>query len=409
MNDDLEMNLDTQRRRLRELDELVSATLSDSDSSVPSTHYPRDQSYGELTAFNDALRSEREWTERDVHALLIDDDLASWRAKSRIEWTVSDYLVVGAVGVVGFMFAWFDSAIDAGVRNRLKNMSGLPMVKNWEGAGKRLPVDYMGTGFGGRGHRVKSAGHDLARPLEAIRQVVDGEFRGVRWHEGRRIDVVVNDGFTADLNVQEAALRLVQHLMADVITPMSLPIPGMSFLAESDSTVLREFALHAYGGLRAGEGWNVRSGLVLPVSGTVATDVLIRTYVHCAARDELGTLVLDARYERKLHELLLAAHGLVSAISLGKMTAQIAANYFTGNYLRAFHPAQIRHANLPSLVRTGMCAAVVVGDLKASQNGRDVPSWHELVESTESREDDLIRRFEASSTAFEVESSGVGP
>lgn len=397
-NDDIELNLDTQSRRLDELDELVNAALNDAGPTANVQAAAHHQTYDELTTFNKDLRLQKRWHEVDLDDALTETQREAWElwlTKHRLSWRSSDYLAVGAAGLVGLLCSWFDSTIDSAVRERLRALTDSSAVQGWETAGKRLPIDYMGPGFGGRAHRVKSAGHDLARPIEAIRQVMDGEFRGIRWHNGRAIPVDVDGAFLDDLSLADAALRLGQHLLADVITPMSLPIPGMSLLYESDNHVIRDFALHAYSGLGQGSGWNVRSGIATPTMTVIATEVIIRTYVHAEAFTQTGSADLDWPQKRRRSELLLAAHSLVSAISLGKVAAQIAARSMSGDYLRAVHPSNIRHANIPALLRTGTLAATVVHDAQRAAKIPSARSWDELVVATaQPWQLDLVSRYE---------------
>ena len=398
MNDeDIARNLDTQARRLADLAAVIGAALDDDEMPIDLADSPHHQSYSELTVYNDALRNERDWDEVDLDAALTADQRAAWelwQTKHRLDWRSSDYLAVGAAGLVGLLCTWFDASIDGAVRDRLMKLTETSLVQGWEAAGKRLPIDYMGPGFGGRAHRVKSAGHDLARPVEAIRQVMEGEFRGVRWQDGAATRVV-SGGYRQSIPATEAALRLGQHLLADVVTPMSLPIPGMSLLRESKSKALSDFALHSYSGLGQGTGWNVRSGLVTPSMTVAVTEVIIRTYVHAEAYQRTGTAELDWPQQRRRTELLLAAHGLVSAISLGKVSAQIAAHGAAGNYLRAAHPSHIRHANIPALLRTGTLAASVVTDAYRASRIPSARSWDELVVATaQPWQLDLVRGFE---------------
>ncbi|WP_257890413.1 hypothetical protein [Rhodococcus sp. USK10] len=287
-----------------------------------------------------------------------------------------------AVGVVGMMCTWFDASIDSSIRDRLTLLKSSGIVSGWEKAGKRLPIDYMGPGFGGRAHRIKSAGHDLARPIEAIKQIMAGEFSGTAGHTGVASRVVVGDKFQDVDSASEAALRLAQHLLADVITPMSLPLPGMSFLYESDSKALRDFALHAYNGLSAGSGWNVRNGIALPAMTVLVTEILIRTYVHLDVYQQTGTARLDPPHTRRRNELLLASHSLISAISLGKVAAQITAHCVEGNYARAVHPSHIRHANIPALLRAGTLAGTVVNDAYRASEIPSARSWNDLISAT---------------------------
>ncbi|NHE67769.1 hypothetical protein G9U53_26025 [Rhodococcus sp. D-46] len=385
MSDDIERNLDTQSRRLDDIENLIRATLDDQQPAVSLEHGPRHQTYDELTTFNDDLRAQREWTDVDLDAALTEEQrqaFESWQQKHRLTWSTSDLVAVGAVGVVGMMCTWFDTSIDSSIRDRLTLLKSSGIVSRWEKAGKRLPIDYMGPGFGGRAHRVKSAGHDLARPIEAIKQIMAGEFSGTAWHTGVATPVIVPDKFQDVDSASEAALRLAQHLLADVITPMSLPIPGMSFLYESDNKALRDFALHAYNGLSAGNGWNVRNGIALPAMTVLVTEILIRTYVHLDLYQQTGTARLELPHKRRRNELLLAAHSLVSAISLGKIAAQITAHCIAGNYVRAVHPSHIRHANIPALLRAGALAGTVVNDAYRASQIPSARSWSDLVTDT---------------------------
>ena len=385
MSSDIERNLDTQSRRLGDIENLIRATLDDQESAVSLEHGPRYQTYDELTTFNDDLRGRRDWTDVDLDAALTEEQRQAfelWQQKHRLAWSTSDLVAVGAVGVVGMMCTWFDASIDSSIRDRLTLLKSSGIVSGWEKAGKRLPIDYMGTGFGGRAHRVKSAGHDLARPIEAIKQIMAGEFRSTAWHTGVATPVAFGDKFQDIDSAAEAALRLAQHLLADVITPMSLPIPGLSFPYESDSKALRDFALHAYNGLSAGSGWNVRNGIALPAMTVLVTEIVIRTYVHLDHYQQTGTARLDLPHTRRRNELLLAAHSLVSAISLGKVAARITAHCVAGNYVRAAHPSHIRHANIPALLRAGALAGTVVNDAYRASQIPSARSWYDLVTDT---------------------------
>lgn len=404
MSEEVELNLDTQARRLAELNAVIDAALNDTDASAEIPEAPHQQSYEDLTNFNAELCEQRAWSAVDLDAALTDSQRqawGAWKTKHRLAWRPSDYLAIGAVGVVGLMCCWFDASLDGAVRNRLDDLVDGPVIKAAEAGGKRLPIDHMGPGFGGRAHRIKSAGHDLARPIEAIRQVMDGEFRGVRWQDGVAIEVTESGRFCERLTLPQAMLRLGQHLLADVVTEMSLPIPGMSFLYESSNgQALRDFALHSYSGLGRGTGWNLRSGLLTPSMTVLVTEVLMRTYVHAESLRTTGSAVLSAQEERKRTELLLAAHSLVSAISLGKLAAAVAAHALAGDRLRAVHPSQIRHANIPAMLRAGTLAGTVVTDAYRQSQIPGARSWDELVIATaQPWQLDLVERIEELGTS----------
>lgn len=373
MTDDFDRNLDTQRRRLDAMDAAVANLIS--GETTPSELLPTapvPQSYEALTTFNDQLRLSNSWTDIDLDAALTPlqaEKLGDWRRRQRIRWTTADIAIVGLAGVLGTACVWFDAAVDRAVRQRLSAVAKTRVVRFWEHAGKKLPIDYMGDGFGGRAHRMKSAGHDLARPFRALKQIMDGEFEGIRWSFGHRSVLKVSGRFDVVSSFEEALLRWMMHMGADVLTPMSLPIPGGSLLYELDNETISKFALHAYSGLRAGEGLNLRSATVAPGMTALTTEVVVRTHVHLNAMRETGTFELTRQQERKRTELRLAAHSLVGAVSLGKATAQ---------GLITKHPAVIRHIQVPTLILAGKNALQVVADA-SDQRWASAPTWDQLL------------------------------
>ena len=378
MPDSHDRNLDTQARRLAEISAAIDAALAEDPEAadLPTSSGP--QTYGELTDFNDGLRDQHGWADIDLDAALTDKqrrDLEQWRHHQRLPWETSDIAMIGVAGLVGMLAVWCDSAADGAVASQLNKLSKTKRVRKWEAAGKRLPIDYMGQGFGGRAHRVKSAGHDLARPIEALRQIMDSEFRGVLWSHGERENFAKSTGFRQVNNVAEAAAALMQHLAADVLTTMSLPIPGMSLLHDFGSESMKQFAEHAYSGLRAGKGWNIRSATVVPGFSSFVTELIIRTHSHVAAYRTTGSAELSPEMIRKRTELLLAAHTLVGAASIGKAAASL---LLIKRERNVFHPAAIRHIQIPALLQAGRLAIEVV-DNTCSADEFEATSWDDLV------------------------------
>lgn len=372
MVENFDRNLDTQRRRLDAMDDAVANALSEDPVAADLPAVQVQQSYRELTDFNDVVREANSWTDIDIDAALTAEQaeaLAEWRSRQRTHWSTADIAMVGLAGALGTACVWFDASIDRAVRTRLNVVTKTGVLRRWEKAGKRLPVDYMGEGFGGRAHRVKSAGHDLARPFEALRQIMDGEFRGVRRSFGTKSTVSASGTFDVVDSFEEALLRWFMHLGADVLTPMSLPIPGSSLLYEMDNETISQFALHAYKGLRTGEGVNLRSAAVAPGMTTMTTEVVIRTHVHLDAYRARGTVELPRQQERKRTELRLAAHSLVGAASIGKATAKA---------LITNHPSSIRHIHVPTLVLAGKTALQVVADCSAERKS-SASTWDEIL------------------------------
>lgn len=162
----------------------------------------------------------------------------------------------------------------------------------------------MGPGFGGKNHRIKSAGHDPLRAIEALRQI-------------KQASSAASPGSTAIRYPPRSATAsalwtlgprrssdLVKHLGADVVTEMSLPI-GMSYIANASET-LREFARHAYQGLPAGHGMNLRGNLV-PACRTRVPHRDHHPHDHGEALHTTGSFRLDEPTHRRRNELLLAA------------------------------------------------------------------------------------------------------
>ncbi len=364
MDESVLRNLDTQHRRLAEL-EADLARLDAGDTTVEVAPAPsRPQRYEHLTVTNDAVRADRGWEVVDLDAALTPQlraEFERWQARQRIGWAFEDVLAVGVAGVVGGAATWFDSAIDEAAKAGLSKLKDTELIRGWERDARRMPIDHMGPGFGGRAHRVRSPGHDVARPFEALRQIRAGEFRGFRWEYGEKIPVV--DGhYQPVASLGEALTLWGKHLVADFVTPMSLPLPGWTKLYELPSRQLRIFAHQTYD-----DGVNLRSAALsaLPV---LSTEVVVRTHVHGRTMLDRGTAVLDPAETVLRTELLLAGHSLVGAVSLGKaLTTALAVSPVAG----------FGHVNWAVLIRAAMVALQVAGDARArARVGRP---WDDLL------------------------------
>ncbi|QSE77692.1 hypothetical protein [Rhodococcus koreensis] len=374
MDDSVDQNLDTLSRRLAELESATGTALAGGiPDPLPENDTAALTSYAELTAANDRIRARRGWTDVDLDAALTPDQRAGfdrWRDRQRIPWDRDDVLAVGFAAVLGVAALWYDTAIDGAVAKGLGVTRKTGWMRGWERAGKRLPIDYTGPGFGGRAHRVRSPGHDLARPFEALRQIRAGEFRGVRWDYGDKHEVSVGGRFREVDSLPEALVLWAQHLAADVVTPMSLPMPGSSSLYELDNRALRTFAHEVYLGTSAGNGLNVRSGLLTPSLSVITTEVIVRTHVHARAYAATGSARLDEREQARRNELLLAAHSLVGLASAGKTLARMIV-------LDDRKGMALHHMNVPVLLRMG-CLAVEVAHDRRTRGRAVARDWDEL-------------------------------
>lgn len=365
MDESILRNLDAQHRRLAELEADAQRLLAgETDVDVPAPP-GAPQRYDELTATNDSLRAERGWDEVDLDAALtpaLRAEYERWEDRHRARWTQEDVAAVACAGLIGVAATWFDATIDSAVRDQLKKLSKTPLFRRWEREAK-LSIDYTGPKFGGPGHRVRSAGHDMARPFAALRQIRRGEFRGYSWDHRRRITHVVK-GYQPVETLGEALTLWGKHLVTDFVTPMSLPLPGWTALYQLPLRDLRKFAHQTYD-----QGLNARWAALstLPV---LTTEVVVRTHVHGRAMLTRGSALLQPAEAAQRTELLLAGHALVGAASLGKaLTMALAA------------PSPIRgykHVNWPVLVRAAITALQVAGDTRTRDRGPG-RSWDDLL------------------------------
>ena len=381
MDESILRNLDTQHRVLNDIEGDLDALSAGDDVPPPNVDMPGGQlSYEALTEANDQLRAERGWIVVDLDAALTAEQherFMQWQMRQRIRWDVNDLLIVGFAAVVGAAATWFDMELDKTVAEALGGLKHTDLLQDWQQDAKGLPIDYMGSGFGGRAHRFRSAGHDLARPLEALRQIRDREFRGTAWSYGEPVSVT-HHGFREVDTWAEALLLWLKHLAADVVTPMGLPLPGMTFLYQLDNREIRKFAHALYEGSTAGTGLNMRSGLLTPGVSVLSTEVIIRTHVCARAYLRDGTLKLTPADRVLQTELLLAAHSLVGAASIGKVVMR--ALLADGGPLAPTEagPLALRHLDIPVLLRIA-CLAVAVVDDEVCRRSSAAPSWEELL------------------------------
>lgn len=371
-------DLDAERRRLDDIEQALDRALAgDAGPSLSKAAPPGPMSYDELTQANDLLREEQGWGEADIYDSLTPQaqrELQQWRTLGRAgglsSWSGSDIAVVGLAAVVGTVACVYDTAVDDTVRQGLAALAKTDLVRGWERAAKRMPIDYTGPNFGGPAHRVRSSGHDLGRPLAALQQIRDGAFRGVVWQDGVRTVFTTEAGAYVPIPALGEALTLwLQHLAADFVTPMSLPLPGWTSLYDLPDREVRQLAHMIYTGPTWGEGLNLRSGGLTPQMCVLSTEALVRTHVHLASHRDTGSFVLSPAAARRRDEMLLAAHSVVGAACL----ANTLAAGFGGE-----GPLALRHVNVPLLTRVGWLGAKVVRERRAVMRLAPKP-WSELL------------------------------
>lgn len=383
VNADYVANLDSLTRDVDDIEVLAAAALGDEASDKPAVGRlaaaPTALTYEALTGHNAERRRAEAWGEVELSDILDPvalAQIADWQQAQRLPWGRSDLIVVGVAGLVGALANLFDTQVDSAVLNGLSWLKKSDLLRTWEKDAARLPIDYTGPKFGGPAHRVRSPGHDIGRFFEALNQVRTGTFKGTWWEDGQqfvREATTTPSGlpFAQAAEPHLALALLLKHWAADFVTPMSLPLPGWSALYEMPNRDLRKFAHDAYAGTNTGDGLNMRSGLLAPGLGMVATEVIVRTHAHLAAYRESGSPRLGMAASARRNEMLLAAHTAAGAASLSKTAAAAVAGESAG---------AVRHLNLPVLVRVGVLALKVRADV-ASRAAAGAPSWADLLEA----------------------------
>jgi hypothetical protein len=218
---------------------------------------------GNSLALQDMLQS----TDRLLTELLTTEEINEIKAYidrplyERIKWTKGDYIIVFistvmGVAIEGLNLVWRPgSPLD---RDGLINEWFDKKLHNHE---KGSPIDFQvrrnDHKFDFHSHRVRSSGHDISRVYDGFRQVMNGEFRGVKWEHGKRIDVIRSTNLLGndfpDKDWLAAFTTLSAHLFADFFSAHSLPLPLSSRVYEDCSREFSEFVHDIYD-----NGYNLR-------------------------------------------------------------------------------------------------------------------------------------------------------
>lgn len=374
-------NLDALTRDLDDIEALAAAALAaaplDQAAIDRIAQAPTGLTYAELTEHNQQRRAAEAWGEAELADILDPTalrQLDDWRASQRLPWERSDLVVVGVAGFLGALANLYDTQLDAKVLEGLSWLKKTDLITRWEQDAKNMPIDYMGSKFGGPGHRGLSAGHDVGRFFNALNQVRTGTFEGTYWEYGERF---VRESTTTPFGTPYAQVewplalaQLLKHWVADFVTPMSLPLPGWTLLRDLPDRELRAFGQEAYAGDYRGSGLNLRSGLLTPGLGMVATEVIIRTHTHLAAFRTTGSPRLTSAGSAKRTEMLFAGHAAAGAVSLSKTAAAAIAGE---------NAVAVRHLNVPVLMRVGALALRMRSDA-VTRASAGAPDWSEILE-----------------------------
>lgn len=375
----LEEILSAQQQQLqaaREQAARLRDSLNQGSSSAASAmlEVPSPAEYDALTAASRDYLTTQGRSDLDIEDLLAPEDLDLLRLESqRLGWTTSDIAAVGVCGLVGSVTALLAGAIDAAVVEQLGLFEQTELISRWKRETTNLPIDYSGTYVGGPAHRVTSAGHDIGRPVEAIRQIMEGTYKGTGWSYGQKV-VRTAEGtpfgtpFDVVPEVRTALALWVKHLITDVITPTSLPLPGWTALYEAAPTAeLADFFQDMYWARGGNVGWNLRTMGITKSIPLAVVEVGIRTKLGWDAWTDRGSLQATDHERAKRDEMLLAAHGVVTAVATGQAVIEC---------VTSSSPLGLRSLNPQSILRTAQLGIKVVGQHRSAP--ASPPSWEEL-------------------------------
>jgi hypothetical protein len=133
---------------------------------------------------------------------------------------------------------------------------------------------------------------------------------------------------------------------------------------------LAEFFRDMYWMKNSGPGWNVRTLGVTKTIPLIVVEAGVRSKVGWDAWQSRGSLRLPKQEGRKCDEMLLAANGIVAAVTTGQAVVEC---------LTTGSPLGLRAINPHMLVRTGQLG---VRFLRARREdaGAAPPSWEELAQ-----------------------------
>jgi hypothetical protein len=195
---------------------------------------------------------------------------------------------------------------------------------------------------GGPYHRMVGPAHDLTRFMEAIGQMMKGEFRSNVM--GKEFISTVYGGrsqipYVKIDSAADAAVVLILHLIGDFFSATSLPFPGRTRIAESE---VRDVVKEVFDEYR--NGGNLRplvSEFLSNVTGAILIPIVLRLYRYVRVAIERRSMPsLSLKNDVKFHVLDRNAQTISFVISAGRAA-------FTSN------PVALNYMNFVEIVRSG--------------------------------------------------------
>lgn len=176
------------------------------------------------------------------------------------------------------------------------------------------PLDYQGYKFGGGNHRGRTFGHDLIMFPLAIYMLCSGKFIDGYYKNNIYTPIMTtlnqNGNSYSKLSFDKSLIEYLLHMIADFFSAKSLPIPGFSLLSHFDQHDIRKFANNLYE-----DGLNLRN---LAIQGVPVATTEFLIWIYNSLRYKNSDYDRET-IENKKYKLLLIAHGIATAVNIGKV------------------------------------------------------------------------------------------
>lgn len=158
--------------------------------------------------------------------------------------------------------------------------------------------------------------HDLVCFSVAIYSLHTGKFVDFGYHRaaesGEKVfGPIVADGYDPQ-GLFMSVVKYLVHMLADFCSSRSLPIPGFSILTHIPNKEIEAFALKLYR-----NGMNLRT-MALQSIPVGLTELLMSLYVWLREKGAEESYS-DEAWQHKKEKLLLMAHGITTAVNVGKV------------------------------------------------------------------------------------------
>jgi hypothetical protein len=255
--------------------------------------------------------------------------------EAQLVWDKWDYIFVGASGVLAALTdvllvgtpktspltTWlknFDTTTKAGQTDWFSQWA-----RDLEQACK-VPYDAQPfAGMSGKTHRFQSLGHDpILGFVFGILDIMRGTVTGFSYDKLTSLHSFATHPVSSDISINliEALLKQIGHLISDVATPMGLPAPFM--------TLIQGINIGSFGekGRSVGEiarlmylnGYDLRHFLVTGITPAVV-EIVLRAYIMLRHYSEHGEIKFDLASHPKYRAMLLMAHGIATTANAGKI------------------------------------------------------------------------------------------